>query len=505
MRKILSRLGKIYKAEHLLMVLFVCVTVILLSMDMVDESVETVAAVAEEESRNADAPAASSSDSKSGFWQLFTDMGEDGTAEQTVATAYYSGTAAKTGPGLDVILIDEIGTALFSETEEQTISGPVALDLTWDADILFLARGTYDCGRFILRPSVVYTAAQKAEAEENETSESGAGQETQTETEWESETSEDGTGQETETEWAIEIEASEDGTEQESETEWAIETEAAEDGTEPESETEWESETPEDGAEQETETETETEDGNRLLSELKESLEAELEEYDGIWSVYVKNLDTDESFVINDQPMKSASVMKLFIMGTVYTAIDEGQLERNDEIMSLMDKMISYSDNASSNQLLYILGDSSYAQGIARVNEFIEEYGYSDMTIEYNGFSNSATVIDGSHNNQVAAKDVGQLLEDVYRRTWMSRAVSNEIEEMLLAQNTRYKIPAGLPDGVLCGNKTGEMDTAQNDAAIIYSDGCDYILVVLSNDWYNSSTAINRIAHISGVVYEFFN
>lgn len=54
----------------------------------------------------------------------------------------------------------------------------------------------------------------------------------------------------------------------------------------------------------------------------------------------------------------------------------------------------------------------------------------------------------------------------------MSRGISNEIEDMLLAQQTRYKIPAGLPEGVLCGNKTGEMDATENDAAIIYAKDC---------------------------------
>ncbi len=237
---------------------------------------------------------------------------------------------------------------------------------------------------------------------------------------------------------------------------------------------------------------------------LEDRLERQIEGYDGSWSVYVKNLNTDESFIINDQPMKSASVMKLFIMGTVYTAIDNGELARTDEIVSLLNSMISESSNEASNRLLYILGNSSYAEGIARVNEFIQSHGYSGMTVEYNGFEDSATHIsDGT--NQVAAKDVGKLLEDIYRRTWMSRAESNEMESMLLAQNTRYKIPAGLPDGVLCGNKTGEMSGTENDAAIIYSDHCDYILVVLSNGWGDGGQAIARIADISSVVYQFFN
>ena len=243
----------------------------------------------------------------------------------------------------------------------------------------------------------------------------------------------------------------------------------------------------------------------KTMAGLEQALSSQISEYEGEWSVYVKNLSTDESFVLNDQPMKSASVMKLFIMGTVYKAFESGELERTEEIMSLMNKMISYSDNASSNALLSRLGNGSYADGIAKVDAFIKAYGFSDMTVEYNGFDDSATIMNPEHFNQVAAKDCGKLLEDIYRRTWMSRKISNEIEDMLLAQQTRYKIPAGLPEGVLCGNKTGEMDTTENDAAIIYAEDCDYILVVLSNGWSSKDQAVTRIQSVSSLVYDYLN
>lgn len=243
----------------------------------------------------------------------------------------------------------------------------------------------------------------------------------------------------------------------------------------------------------------------KTMTGLEQVLAGQLSEYEGEWSVYVKNLSTDEAFVLNDQPMKSASVMKLFIMGTVYKAFECGELERTEEIMSLMNKMISYSDNASSNELLSRLGSGSYADGIEKVNAFIKEYGFSDMTMEYNGFDDSATIMDPEHFNQVTAKDCGKLLEDIYRRIWVSRGVSNEIEDMLLAQQTRYKIPAGLPESVLCGNKTGEMDATENDAAIIYAKDCDYILVVLSNGWSSKDQAITRIQSVSSLVYDYLN
>lgn len=243
----------------------------------------------------------------------------------------------------------------------------------------------------------------------------------------------------------------------------------------------------------------------KTLQNLKQQLAEQIAGYDGEWSVYCKNLTTEESFVIHDSPMKSASVMKLFIMGTVYTAFENGELSRTDEILELLHNMIVYSDNSASNELLSKLGNGNYADGIAKVDAFIESHEFSNMTVEYNGFNDPATNTSTDHFNQVAAKDCGKLLEDIYRRTWVNRTVSNEMESLLLSQDTRYKIPAGLPEGVLCGNKTGEMDTTENDAAIIYGKDCDYILVVLSSDWDSKDQAISRIAELSRITYQYLN
>lgn len=239
------------------------------------------------------------------------------------------------------------------------------------------------------------------------------------------------------------------------------------------------------------------------------TLEARLtgltESYSGRWSVYVKNLTTGDTFIINDTPMKSASVMKLFIMGTVYEAIRTGGLERTQEVVDLLNNMISYSSNSDSNRLLSLLGDGDFTEGIEKVNQYIASQNYSGETHEYNGFNDASTILDSEHSNQVSAKDCGALLEQVYHRTFGSRQICNEVEAMMLKQDTRYKIPAGLPEGVEVGNKTGEMDTVENDIAIIYGEKSDYILCVLSGDWNSKDEAISHIAEISSVTYEFFD
>ena len=84
------------------------------------------------------------------------------------------------------------------------------------------------------------------------------------------------------------------------------------------------------------------------------------------------------------------------------------------------------------NRLLSLLGDGDIATGIERVNEFIRLRGFSDGTTCYNGFPDPAASVHPDHPNAIMAKDVGLLLSRVYNRTFLSRKVCNEIEQMML-------------------------------------------------------------------------
>lgn len=243
----------------------------------------------------------------------------------------------------------------------------------------------------------------------------------------------------------------------------------------------------------------------RDLHTLYDQIKAAVAGYSGTWSVYVEDLSTRQALIVGDQPMKSASVMKLFVMAAVYEQIDNGEIERTDEVVSLLHDMISNSSNEAANRLLLLLGKGDYAKGIRAVNRYISSHGYSKDTREYNGFEDDAAIVDGSHFNQINAKDIGLLLEHVYSRSFISRNVCNEIEDMMLNQATRYKIPRGLPDDVEVANKTGEMDTVENDAALVFGGRTDFILVVLSEDWDSKNTAQEEIQDLAGMVYNYLN
>lgn len=77
--------------------------------------------------------------------------------------------------------------------------------------------------------------------------------------------------------------------------------------------------------------------------------------------------------------------------------------------------------------------------------------------------------------------------------------------ELLMNQKNTYKIPSGISAAVSIANKTGETDADQHDMAIVYGPKATYILCVMSQDFKNSSTAIENIRKISGAVYYYLN
>ena len=68
------------------------------------------------------------------------------------------------------------------------------------------------------------------------------------------------------------------------------------------------------------------------------------------------------------------------------------------------------------------------------------------------------------------------MLEEVLKGEYVSEEASERILEALRDQQRTSKIPAGVPKEVETANKTGELDNVDNDAAIVWSPECTYIL-----------------------------
>lgn len=238
------------------------------------------------------------------------------------------------------------------------------------------------------------------------------------------------------------------------------------------------------------------------LTDLSDLLEWETGRARGIWSVYVRCMETGEEIVVNDRQLCSASLIKLLDAGAYLQAVEDGRLEDTDRNASDLARMISYSSNTGWTRLEESLGDGDQDRGIEAVNTFIAGQGltrterrhYYEEDEEYTGYT-----------NYTSARDIGKVLTRIARKTYVSAGASERLYGLMLDQANRSKIPRPLPASAVCANKTGELSDVQNDAAIIRGESCTYILVVMSEENRTQRAGIREIGRISELVYDYLN
>ncbi len=238
---------------------------------------------------------------------------------------------------------------------------------------------------------------------------------------------------------------------------------------------------------------------------LEEDLTSLTESLSGEWSVYLKDLKTENVISVNPHPMESASLIKLFIMGAVMEQIRDGELEETDDIDRMLEDMITVSDNTAANELVrYLSDDHDHKDGLNAVNDFAKRHGFSD-TVQVNGLEDPALWHEQGGRNETSPRDCAELMAQIYDGTLVSHMLSRQMEDYLLDQVYTYKIPSPLPDEAVIANKTGEISDAENDCAIVCSPGGDYVLCVMSAKWDSKNAAITHIREISRLVYNHFN
>ena len=221
------------------------------------------------------------------------------------------------------------------------------------------------------------------------------------------------------------------------------------------------------------------------------------------WAVSVMDLSTQAYSTVNAEvAMKSASVIKAFIMAAVYDKMvypdgaDTASAEYESTLKPLLAKMITVSDNDAANELVRQLGNGDFAAGAAVVNEFCQEREYTSTHLGREFLAKEPT-----DDNYVSASDI-------YNGTLVNEKADSDMLELLKGQTVKTKIPVGVPDGVETANKTGELSDAklgvvENDIAIVFDATHPYVIAVLSNGVKSNSEAQNTIAKISKDVYEF--
>ena len=241
------------------------------------------------------------------------------------------------------------------------------------------------------------------------------------------------------------------------------------------------------------------EDSAAEVTELKEKIERiiQSDQPDGaVVSVYVESL-TDGSYVnLSKGKMKAASLIKLYVAGCVYEERERLQQQTgSDEMERLVHQMLSASDNDATNQLIRYLGNGSARTGMELVNTYCSEHGFADTSM-------GRLMLDFSSDseNYTSVSDCTGFMKKIYGDELEG---SDRILQALKQQERTAKIPAGIPDGVFTANKTGELEDVENDIAIVFLDGHEYILSVMTEELTDTAAARNLITELSELVYGY--
>ena len=251
-----------------------------------------------------------------------------------------------------------------------------------------------------------------------------------------------------------------------------------------------------------------TDTSDSSMDTLVTQIQSQLPGANGSWSVYICDLAGGSEATINDTQMQAASLIKLYIMGTVYENYDSlAQSHNSEELDSNISSMISVSDNDAANTLVTWLGDGDNAAGMAKVNAFCQAHGFTSTKM-----NRMLLASNENGDNYTSVKDCGTFLKQIYQivnGTLPASTLSNAdaMYYHLKTQQRKNKIPAQLPEGVGTANKTGELSTVENDAAIIYdtAKGIDLVVCFMSQDLTDTGAAQNTIASAARAIYGYYN
>ena len=244
------------------------------------------------------------------------------------------------------------------------------------------------------------------------------------------------------------------------------------------------------------------------------------------YAIAIKNLETGETFYHNEnKKFEAASLYKIWAMGTAFELISEGRLSEDEELVGdrlLLDIALEKASPSATpspekseeekkkeleeRQVKYKVIDAiesmitisdNYAallissrSGSANIASFLKEYE-----------------LKGSNYGrppETTAFDLSLILEKIYKGDVVDKEYSQRMIDILKSQRLNDRIPKYLPDSVEVAHKTGELGGSKHDAGIVFTEGGDYIIVVLS-ETKDPSIASEKIAKFSKSIFDYFN
>ena len=220
-------------------------------------------------------------------------------------------------------------------------------------------------------------------------------------------------------------------------------------------------------------------------------------------------------------PIKSASIIKLFIMQVLLEEIKAGRLSWQETITMMAEdqvggtgnlqaaepgtsysleelalEMLIHSDNTATNLIIERLG------GPSAVQAKIQSLGYQDTRLQ-RLMMDQVAIAEG-RENFTSAREVGQLLAKLYQHKLVGQEQDQIFLDYLAQQTDRQGLVALLSQGVISYNKTGTNSAQglQHDAALVQlTNQSAYVLVVLQ-EGPGDGDLLKPLQEIGQQVYE---
>lgn len=213
----------------------------------------------------------------------------------------------------------------------------------------------------------------------------------------------------------------------------------------------------------------------------------QLEQLGGDTGVYVKNLVTGETYARGeDTPVVAASVIKIPVMIEAFRQDAAGELSLGEvhaledwerlpscgtlkamhtgiemTLEDLVKLMIIVSDNAATNIMIRRVG-------MENVNHTLRALGCKKTTLRRLLFDSEAS--KRGIQNSITAREMGLLLEKLWRGEVVSPEASRAMMDILLDQRLNGKLPFFIDSmGIDVAHKTGEDDGVTHDVGVIFA------------------------------------
>lgn len=228
---------------------------------------------------------------------------------------------------------------------------------------------------------------------------------------------------------------------------------------------------------------------------LEKEVEKVLQNIDGRYGIFIKNLSTQETFAQKEQEIfESGSLYKIWVMAAAFEQIQKGQISESEELIA---------DIPTLNRK-FNLEKAEFQTG--RIEFSIGSALHQMITISHNYAALALLDKIGipSVPTKITAKGTAEFLEKLYKGEMINQEYSQKMMYLLLAQTINDRIPKYLPQGTKVAHKTGDIGFFEHDAGIVFSPGGDFIIVVLT-ETKDPEAAADTTAKISKATYDYFN